>query len=82
MHLVQRQLFAELSAKSKRGKFALFLPPEISKVRVEITRCSVALGKEQEMKYNYFGYNLFEKRDCQSIKHIKISFSPPFHIII
>lgn len=56
MHLAQREL-------SEKGKFAIFLLCEISKVRLEMTRCFVALGKEWEMIYNYFGYNLLEKRD-------------------
>lgn len=50
MYLAQRELFAELSAKFKRGKFAIFLLPKIIEVRLEMTRCSVApVGKEWEL---------------------------------
>lgn len=48
IYLAQRELFVELSDKSKRGRSVIFCLPEISKVRSEMIRCSVALGKEWE----------------------------------
>lgn len=48
IYLAQRELFVELSDKSKREKSVIFFLLETSKLRPEMTRCSVALGKEWE----------------------------------
>lgn len=37
MYLAQRELFVELSDKSKRGKYVVYFLLEISKVRPEVT---------------------------------------------
>lgn len=48
IYLAQRELFVELSDKSKRGRSVIFFLPETSKVRPEMARYSVTLGKEWE----------------------------------